>query len=890
MTAPCATYRLQFRNGMTFDRAAEIVPYLAALGVSHLYASPIAAAVTGSSHGYDVTDHGTLDPALGGEAGFARLAEALRHHDMRLVLDIVPNHMAASPENPWWRDVLMWGAQSPFAGHFDIDWTAPKLLLPILGEPYGEALAQDKLALNLDQSGTLALGYFEAKVPLSPPTWAPILQEVPGLESLAQRFAALSPRTSAEPLQAFRDAIADTPTRTALESALMRISAARERMHAIHEAQPWRLAYWRLAREALTYRRFFEIAELVGVRVEDSGVFADVHALPVRLVKAGIADGLRVDHVDGLADPKAYLTELAGASGADWVLVEKILAPDETLRADWACAGTTGYEVARLITGLQIDSANAPAMTAAWVAFTGEDSDFDRQVTAAKRRILAVNLAGELDRLTDLAHTVAGTDLVTRDLGRDALRRAILELAVAIPVYRSYLDANPPSVADRSLVEAAAEAVARDRETEDARLPAFIADVLLTRPAQSATAETFAQRFQQTTAALTAKAVEDTVFYRFNRLIALNEVGAEPAEFGIAPEDFHRAMARRADNWPRALSATATHDTKRGEDARARLAVLNEMPGPWAQAVARWHDGFADLRRELPLGPAPGARAEWLFYQALAGAWPAELELGDEAGLAELADRLDGFMTKALREAKRRTSWTDRNEAFEAAVSAFVRGALAPERRALLADIATTLRPVVAAGLVNSLAQLTLKLTLPGVPDIYQGTELFDVSLVDPDNRRPVDFAARRQLLDEAAEISGEAALARWREGLPKLWLMHRLIALRRKFSDLFATGAYEPVAVEGPAAAYVVAFARRAEAAQVVVAVPRLVLALMTRAGDVPLLAADRLAETHLKLRDGAGELITLDGRPAPVDGHGKVSLADLWATLPLAVLAPRY
>ncbi len=850
MTIPSATYRLQFREGMTFERAAEIVPYLADLGFSHLYASPIFTAAPASTHGYDVADCRELDPTLGGEEGFAVLAEALKEHGVSLILDIVPNHMAASPANPWWWDVLKNGRESRFSRHFDIDWDAPKLLLPILGEPYGEALAAGKFGLKLNErTGEPVFTYYDLMLPIAP-------------DSLP-----LSPDGN------------DTQGMS-LERAVARANADTDLLHQVHEAQVWRLSYWRLAREALTYRRFFEITDLVGMRVEDAAVFADVHQLPLRLVRDGTVDGLRIDHIDGLADPAGYLERLRQASGLDYVVVEKILGPDEELRRDWACAGTTGYEMARLITALQVEPRHRETVTKEWCLFTGDDAGFARQVLAAKRRILTVNLAGELDGLVQRAGEIAARGITTRDFGRDALRRAIVELAAALPVYRTYIG-KEPSEADRTLISKAVGRVERDREVEDDRVIAFIASLLLDPPQGCPSRLGFITRFQQTTGPLMAKAVEDTVFYRFNRLIALNEVGAEPDEFGLEADAFHAAMKRRSQTWPYALSATATHDTKRGEDARARLAVLSEMPQEWAAAVTRWHEAAEAFRQPLARGHAPNRGAEWLFYQALAGAWPADLSLQDEEGLRQLSDRLVAFMTKALREAKRQTSWTDQNEPYEQAVENYVRAVFAPAHRSFLREVRAGIAAIEPAGMVNSLAQLALKLTLPGVPDIYQGCELLDYSMVDPDNRRPVDFELRAKLLEEVRQMPAAEAMERWREGLPKLWLLERLLRLRRAHPDLFCDGDYKPVEIVGDEDLHALAFTRSRKGKCLVVVVPRLVLRHCEPGRDSWIASA--FARTRLRLPQGGKRFRALTGET--VEGQ-EVPLSTLWKQLPVAVL----
>lgn len=862
MTAPRASYRLQFRDGMTFDRAAEVVPYLRELGVSHLYASPIFAAAPGSTHGYDVVDHRQFDPMLGGAEGFARLAAALKENGLGLLLDIVPNHMAVSTANPWWRDVLKWGRDSAYARHFDIDWDAPKLLLPVLGEPYGEALADGKLELRLDEQGDVAIGYYGLSVPIRPDTLPTVMPDAPVDLSAA---------------------LPDPAARREIEQRLAEISSNKELLHRLHEAQVWRLAYWRLAREALTYRRFFEIADLIGVRVEDAAVFNDVHGLVIDLAARGELAGLRIDHIDGLADPKVYLARLRDATKLDYVVMEKILGPGEEPRSDWQVAGTTGYEIGQLITGLQVDSAAKLAMTKAWVDFTGDDPDYDQQVQRAKRRILRINLAGELEGLVQVAHNIAVTDPRTRDFGRDSLRHALIELAIALPVYRTYIDREGASDEDRRLILRAAAHVDRGREVEDDRVIRFVASLLLDPAYGSPDRETFIRRFQQTTGPLMAKAVEDTVFYRYNRLVALNEVGGEPDSFGIEPEAFHAFMRRRGENWPRALSATATHDTKRGEDARARLAVLSEMPEEWAAAVSRWSEATRNLCDVRPDGLVPGPRAQWLFFQALAGAWPLDLSLDDENGVQDLCARLVAFMAKALREAKLRTSWTDQNEPFEAAVEAYIRGLFSKDHREVLADIRSTIAAIEPAGFVNSLTQLALKLTLPGVPDIYQGCELLDYSMVDPDNRRPVDFESRRQLLAVGRSLAPAEIMARWREGLPKLWLLDRLLSLRASMPELFEQGDYEPVEIAGPKAANALAFSRTSGAQRIVVAVPRLILRHLD-SGRPAWRDPGFLSGTRLVLPDAQG-FCFLSGEVFEPDASG-APLSVLWADFPVCVL----
>lgn len=882
MSPPGATYRLQFRGGMTFRRAAALAPYLASLGITHLYASPIFTAAPGSTHGYDVVNHNEFDPVLGGETGFQRMVAALKAHGLGFLLDIVPNHMAASTANPWFADVLMHGSRSRYARHFDIDWSAPKLLLPRLGEPYGEALEAGHFALRFDAGADwLAFGYFDEAFPLSLASCANLLGRESALADVATALAG----DDSKGLQAARTALAAAVRRPQGREALQRIitgiNADRAALHALHEAQVWRLAYWRLAREALTYRRFFEIADLIGVRVEDARVFDDVHALALKLVREGLVDGLRIDHIDGLADPKGYLDRLA-AAGVPYVVVEKILGAGEALRADWQCAGTTGYEVAAAITGVGIETAARDASSRLWTAFTGEDDDVGGRLARVKRLILTQNLAGELKALVRLAGEIAASDIATRDLGRNALRLAIIRIAAALPVYRTYIDGEGAAEEDRRLIAGAVAAALADHEIEDRRAVDFIAGLLLGAQTDERRAA-FIGRFQQTTGPLAAKSVEDTHYYRFSRLIALNEVGSDPAAFGLAPEVFHAFMAGRAERTPDALSATATHDTKRGEDARARLALLGEAPAHWAAAVERWHAAADDLRTALADGPAPDRALEWLLYQALLGAWPADLLPEVNRMPAAFTERMQAFLVKAVREAKLRTRWTAPNEEFEAAVTGYLRGVLA--RPDLVSDIAAVFAPFVRAGLVNSLAQVAIKLTAPGVPDIYQGSETFDFSLVDPDNRRPVDFASRESLLGETARLPAAGTLPRWREGLPKLWLIARLLALRRRHPDVFARGRYMPLAAAGPAARHVLAFAREHGGMAVITIAPRLPL-LLLMPGDIPRLSAGALTGTHVRLPFGLapGRLHTLEG--APVAGGETLAVGALITPFPVAVL----
>jgi (1->4)-alpha-D-glucan 1-alpha-D-glucosylmutase len=858
MKIPAATYRLQFRNGVTFPRAAEFAPYFAHLGVSHVYGSPIFQAEPNSTHGYDVTDTRVIDASLGGEAGFERMIAAFQAEGLGFIADFVPNHMSASPRNLLWRDVLEWGQASEYSQFFDIDWSAPKLLVPALATGYGEALEQRQFDLSFDESdGCITFVYGGLKLPLTPPSYGQVLVRGEGEDfaEWARRFAVATHDTAPE-FKAELATAAQNPTfRRALGQAISAHVQDKAALHELHEAQCWRLTHWRAARETLTYRRFFEISDLVGLKVENPRVFDELHAKLAQLMANGSIDGLRLDHIDGLADPKAYLERLQKALGVNeplYLLVEKILGPDEDLAADWPVAGTTGYEFISALAGLFVDPRGAETMTRTYDSFVGEKVDYQSLVMETKRRILTRNLAGELDRLKDMAGALAARHLSTRDFGTDTLRRAIIELVAALPVYRTYIDISGAQETDKAILGSALASAKATREVEDEEAIDFLGRVLMLdfeAPEDQATAFEFAARLQQTSGPVMAKAVEDTAFYRYNRLIALNEVGGEPDRFGAPVSAFHAEMERRLRRQAAGLSTTATHDTKRGEDTRARLYVLSEMPGAWSEAVNRWTDLTAELRSDCCGKPAPEPEVEWLFYQALLGAWPTALSLDDSAELADLSERMTEFMLKAVREAKVHTSWTGQNEEYENAVRAFTRTALDPARnRAFLQDFVSVCQPIFVAGALNSLAQTAIKLTAPGIPDIYQGTELWDFSLVDPDNRRPVDFDARRSELQIVSKLSAQDLVAGWRSGAIKMRLIQAGLKLRGVAGDIFDRGDYMPLAVGGRAADHVLAFARMIGGNAVVVVVPRLALEMLKGQTD-SLVPDPRWHDTNVQL-----------------------------------------
>ena len=845
MIAPSATYRLQFRNGMTFARAANLASYLARLGVSHVYGSPVFQAEPDSTHGYDVTDNRILDRMLGGDASFERMIAAFHAAGLRFILDFVPNHMSASPHNPYWRGVLEWGQASDYAQFFDIDWSAPKLLVPALGTSYGRALEAGELGLHFnEENGSLTFTYRDLNLPLTPTSYAQVLIREQSVESSdwARRFAVATPETSPELKTNLATAAQNMTMRRALEQAIAETVQDTTALHELHEMQCWRLIHWRAARETLTYRRFFEIADLVGLKVESPKVFDEIHVRLGALIADGGVDGIRIDHIDGLADPKAYLERLQKTFADEeplYLLVEKVLGPDEEVRGDWPVAGTTGYEFIACLAGLFVDNCGEAAMTRTYCEFLGDDVDYQRLSIDAKRRTLTRNFAGELDRLKDMAGALAARHLASRDFGADTLRRAIIELVAALPVYRTYVDISGAQAEDDSILEVALSRAKANREVEDEEAIDFLARVLkldFEAPEDQASALEFATRFQQTSGPVMAKALEDTTFYRYNRLIALNEVGGAPDRLGASVAEFHRAMERRLQRQRAALSTTATHDTKRGEDARARLYVLSEMPKTWAAAVERWAEFNAPFHCELGGMATPGPDVEWMFYQALAGAWPPDLTVDHGPALAVLSDRMAAFMLKAVREAKVHTSWTDQNAEYEGAVENFTRAVLDPERaQPFLRDFVSVCEPIFRAGALNSLSQTAIKLTAPGVPDIYQGTELWDLSLVDPDNRRSVDFDHRHALQEAIDAMPVPALVASWRNGAIKMRLLKAGLKLRTVARHVFEKGDYLPLTVAGETADHVLAFARILGPDAIVVIAPRLCLGLLGQ-DDLPL------------------------------------------------------
>ncbi|MBW8245829.1 malto-oligosyltrehalose synthase [Enterobacter mori] len=763
---PSATYRIQFRNGMTFDRVVALIPYFRDLGISHLYASPVFTATTDSTHGYDVTDPNEIDPAIGGRDGFNRMAAALRQAGMGLILDIVPNHMSTSLENRWWRDVIEHGKQSRYARYFDIDWSRP-LTLPFLGDTFEAELEKGAIRLHRDSvTNKASLVYYETAYPLNPGTWDEN-------KSIAE----------------------------------------------LHEAQSWRLMSWREAPKQLSWRRFFEITGLVGVRVEDEQVFHDTHRLILELVHDGTVDGLRIDHIDGLADPLGYLQRLRQATGPDcYITVEKILAKGEQLPAEWPVSGTTGYEFIASLAEVLVDDASLERLENVHNETLGVTVDRQNALRDAKGLMTDRNFEGEFTTLLNLARDLAQHNGV--EIQTDDIHHALRELLIAFPVYRTYGTAEGLTPSDVTLLSRVVASVNASEPALSLIVRILTAD-LPERDRDSATL--FRTRFQQLTGPLMAKSVEDTLFFRHNLELALNEVGADPTPRAFSLSRFHQEMRIRLARQPDALLGTSTHDTKRGEDARARLYTLTEAPEQWGENLARWRQMNQTHVRFLNDGTAPNAADTWMIYQALAGVWPATLSPDDRDGLQTLEARFLGFIEKALREAKQRTDWIDSNESYENVVMDYVRHLLSPDNTLFLHDFSETLQPFVRAGLMNSLSQTVIKLTAPGVPDIYQGSEALNFSLVDPDNRREPDFAALVQNLSTANSTVFNDEQG-WRDGRVKQYVTATLLRLRPHYPALFRYGDWLPLKVTGEREEHLIAYARVKDDEALIVAVPRLV------------------------------------------------------------------
>jgi (1->4)-alpha-D-glucan 1-alpha-D-glucosylmutase len=905
---PIATHRLQLTAEFDFDAAAAVVPYLKALGITHLYASPFMKARKGSTHGYDVVDHAKINPELGGDAGFERLSAVLKQHDLGLILDFVPNHVGVHfDDNPWWLDALEWGPASPHAASFDIDWeqlpyrARGGVLLPILGSSYGQALERGELELRYDaREGSFSAWYFEHRLPIAPERYSEVLRAIvkeAGAEedaagehilALASQYTGLRhPNRKEAP--GFKAELKSIPGGTEIiERGLAAYRAGPERhaqtlaLHHLLERQHYRLGHWRLASSDINYRRFFDVNSLAGLRVEDAGTFDATHSLVRKLIAEGKLQGLRLDHIDGLRDPAQYFQRLRRlihhAQGSKqkpfYLVIEKIICEHEKLRAFSGVHGTTGYEWMNAITQVLVDGNGLEPLDEIWRQISNESPKLEPVLLEAKRRVLETLLTSEFTVLSRLLARIASGHYSTRDYSADSLRQALELYVLHFPVYRTYLTTSGPAAHDRTLISETIKKARADWFAADEGLFDFLRDVLTMdlikpgRPPHGAPrVRRFALKVQQFTGPVMAKSLEDTAFYRYHRQLALNEVGGNPAAKALSVDAFHGMMRERAKDWPHGMTATATHDTKRGEDARARIMALAEIPGEWTAAVARWKVLNAPhlvLDGEMR---APSATFEYMLYQSLLGAWRP-----DDGSLPE---RLQAYALKAAREGKQETSWLNPHAAYEAGLKTFIErildGSISGE---FLESLDRLAKRVALLGALNSLSQITLKATMPGVPDFYQGTEFWDLSFVDPDNRRPVNFSSRASALASVETPDWIRLAQEWPGGHLKLAWTRHLLKLRTKMADVFTHGDYQPLPVTGPHREHVIAFARRRGRNAVLVAV----------------------AKSFARFTDGGRSWPRADAFEGDVDISGcskgdgaALSLSELFRHLPVAVLKSR-
>jgi len=900
---PLSTYRLQFNRDLTFARATELVPYLARLGISHCYASPFLRARPGSTHGYDIIDHNKLNPEIGSDEDFERFVEALHSHGMGQILDIVPNHMGVmGSDNAWWLDVLENGSGSEYAEYFDIDWEPlkdelqGKILVPILPDQYGNVLDQGDLRLSFDrEKGEFGICYGGNRFPVNPREYPRILgrnlehlaeqlqskrEQLLEFESLISAFSHLPSRTSTLPEQKterMRDKeihkrrlasqCQSCPEIGDFIEGIVRAmngipgeSKSFDELHELIKAQAYRLANWRIAADDINYRRFFDINDLAGLRMENEAVFEVTHRLVLQLLEQGKIDGLRIDHPDGLYDPALYFERVqsrmkptgspdASDSKPVYVVIEKILTGNEELPPTWPVFGTTGYEFVNLVNGLFVDPKAVGKMDRVYRTFLGRQINFDTLLYRSKKLVMYTALASELTVLANLLTRIALSNRHTCDFTVNSLRDALARIVACFPVYRTYISDEYVSATDNACIEQAVGCAKGQSPSADASVFDFVRDVLLTRRAESQgrvyrkMVVRCAMKVQQFTSAVMAKGLEDTSFYRYHRLVSLNEVGGDPRAFGVTPAEFHRKTQARALSWAHGLLDTSTHDTKRSEDVRARINVLSEIPALWRKRVRHWKEINESKKILVADVEAPSRNDEYLLYQVLLGAWPLGHETpgkGEEAGSQSFSfcRRIQQFMVKAAREAKEKTSWSNPHPDYEASLSGFVEKILtSAEGHDFLADFVPFARYVTRIGMFNSLSQTLIKLSAPGVPGIYQGNELWQFDLVDPDNRHSVDYTSRQAWLSEFEKCPGEDRAAtdalltgltrEMDDGRIKLYLSWKALGLRQRRASLFTLGDYLPLSVEGEKANHVLAFARREGNSMAVSVAPRLIAQL---------------------------------------------------------------
>ena len=930
-STPLSTYRLQFNNTFHFEHARRLVPYLQKLGITHLYSSPILKAREGSQHGYDIIDHNQVNPELGTEEEFRHLAAELKAHGMRLLLDIVPNHMGVGyGNNPWWQDVLQNGRTSIYADFFDIDWEPlkdelhNKVLLPILGQPYGADLESGNIKLVLE-GGVFLVKYFDKALPVDPQTIPRIFMaaadrrqnsdlknhpELEELNALINSFGKLPANDAVDtedvrrrqdgipPLleQLRRLVFESAGAKARIDEALDALKGNPERsqsfdmLHELLEKQAYRLAFWRVSGEEINYRRFFDINDLVGLRMENPRVFAETHKLIRKFLGENLISGLRLDHPDGLLNPSQYIMrlqrlcaasrclgsepvpplaadgielEVHGAFGQQqpdhehaplYLLVEKILEAGEDLPEFWPVAGSVGYDFTNSVNGVLIDARQVRLFTKLYERIIGGMYSPEKLIYESKRLVMRRALASEVNVLAHMLNEISNRDRRARDFTLGVLREAIRETIACFPVYRTYIDERAHvSENDRKYIEEAIACAKRKNGTLAPAVFDFLQSILLLEDIDSdgtvygyRRKQYFTLKFQQLTGPVMAKGLEDTACYVYARFISVNEVGGSPVDFGSSVAEFHEANRQRAEQWPHSMLTTSTHDTKRSEDVRARLNVLSEVPGAWATNVMKWRR--INRTRKVKLGDGrivPDNNEEYFLYQTLVGAWP--LEMGYEGDQREFVERIQKYMEKAIHEAKVNLGWLNPNPQYVRAMNSFVEEILSPRRgktNLFRNSLQKFISPVIYFGLINSVAQTVLKLTCPGVPDIYQGQELWDFSLVDPDNRRPVDFELRTRMLQrlplngpegDIADFCRDALHAPY-DGRLKMWVTSRTLNFRRQHKDIFQDGSYLPLSIKRGREEHVIAFARRHAGSVVIAAVPRLSYTLMKGKESPPL------------------------------------------------------
>jgi (1->4)-alpha-D-glucan 1-alpha-D-glucosylmutase len=947
---PAATYRLQFSGQFRFEQARALAGYFDELGVTDIYASPLLQARRGSLHGYDVTNPSHLNADIGTEQEFEALTTELQQHHMGLLLDIVPNHMVAGSENPWWMDVLEDGPGSAYAAFFDIDWHPPrtmtrnKVLLPILGRPYAGALENQELKLMLEQAGFF-IYYFDTKLPVAPKSYLLVLQH--RIDELRDKLGDDHP--AFRELRGILAAVTSLPERSTLSTEMagerrLQREAIKERVWNLHQNSPevrafldenvrvfngrkrepasfvfldrllaeqaYLLSYWLSANDEINYRRFFTITDLVGVRVEDPFVFEATHAVVLRLIEKGLVTGLRIDHVDGLRDPLGYLRRLqervAGSVTINHhppfcVLVEKILARGEVLPLEWPICGATGYAFLNAVNELFLDPDGCPKLQQTYQSFTGARISYEDLVYEKKKEVMARLLRVEMRSLGHYLALLAERDRYARDLPRTDLAHALAETTACLPVYRTYVRGFPiRSEERRPYIVKALEAARRRNSRLGSECFDFVSDVLLLHerphvlPEQREARLAFVMRWQQFTGPITAKAVEDSALYMYNRLISLNEVGGDPSSSGLAVETFHEFFRKRQKHNRHTLSATSTHDTKRAEDVRARINTLSELPALWEEKLHQWAHWNKPKKKLVNKRPVPDPNEEILLYQTMLGAWPLE-----KNGVPAFRKRLQDYMVKATREAMVHTKWTRPNVRHERALLQFVKSITRESAdNAFLNDFLRVCADLAFYGAINSLAQLVLKITGPGVPDFFQGSELWDLRLVDPDNRGPIDFEKRVSLLaelkrqeerDRSALIAG--LLSHWQDGRVKLYVTSRALTFRRAQKELFLDGSYLPLQAIGPHQENVFAFMRHSKDAWAVTAVPRLATKLVP-AGRFP--TGEKVwANNLLRLVERAPvnwvNVMTGESLQSRAAAHGReLSLGEVLGKFPVALLRP--